>query len=51
MDKQILREIIIDQHQNWLPTPLIPRTTYVDIEFFKGSKQIVHPKRYLKSQL
>lgn len=41
MDKQILREVIIDQQALWMPTHLVLRTPYTDLERLKQSKQIV----------
>lgn len=41
MDKQLLRDVIIDQHAIRLPVSLVKRDTYVDITQLKQTKQIV----------
>lgn len=41
MNKQQLKDIIIDQHAIRLPAPLVKRDTYIDITQAKKSKQII----------
>lgn len=41
MDKQRLKDIIIDQHAIRLPTPLVKRDSYIDMIQIKKSKQII----------